>query len=134
MSETSSNGSLAVLGPEEDIEGAISYRVDTRSQLDPDVGAVYVDRLATAPRNRPWVVNPTKYRGVGTVLLFAAVRDSYSLGLGGRVWLSCMPNPRSRAFYVQKGFQMICQHEDDMIDYELPAHKAVEWLKTEGCV
>jgi hypothetical protein len=91
-----------------------------------------VEYLAVAPQNRPWLVDPAKYRGVGTVLLFAAVRRSYSLGLGGRVWLSCVPDKRSQEFYENKEFRAIRTDSEDMIDYELPADKAEKWLIAVG--
>ena len=123
---------VGVQGPDEGIEGAMVYRIDAKSQIDYGQGALYVDRIATAPRNRPWLVGTSKYQGVGTVLLFEAVRHSYLLGLRGRVWLSSLPSERTRRFYDQKGFEVIFEDADGMIDYELPTVKAVEWLEAEG--
>jgi hypothetical protein len=125
---------LAVVGPDGGIEGAIVYRIDAKSRIDENAGAAYVDRLAAAPRNRHWLAKPPKYQGVGSILLFAAVRHSYSLGLRGRVSLSCLPDERSRSFYGKKGFVVICEDEGGMIDYELPVIKAEEWLRSEGCI
>ena len=98
---------LAVQSTSGAIEGAIAYRIDALSQIDSGDGTVYADRLATAPRNRPWLVDAPSYQGVGTVLLLAAVRHSYLLGLGGRVWLTSLPSERTREFYVRRGFEMI---------------------------
>lgn len=123
---------LAVQSASGSIEGAISYRIDAKSQLQLGEGAVYVDRIATAPRNRPWVVEPPKYRGIGSVLLLAAVRHSYRLGLGGRVWLTSLPTERTRKFYRDRGFEVIFEDSDGMIDFELPAAAAEEWLKRRG--
>src|SRR2546425_376566 len=39
-----------------DVEGAVQYRIDTFSFRDSGAPAVFVDRLATAPHNRPWLV------------------------------------------------------------------------------
>jgi len=114
------------------VEGATLYRIDAKSQIESGEGAVFIDRLAAAPRNRPWLANPPKYRGTGTVLLLTAVRHSYSLGLGGRVWLTSLPSERTRTFYRKRGFQVIFEEEDGMIDYELPAAAAQRWLKSEG--
>lgn len=123
---------VAVQGAAGGIEGAMIYRIDTKSQLEAGMGAVYVDRLACAPRNRPWLADPPKYRGVGTVLLLAAVRHSYLLGLGGRVWLKSLPSERTRTFYGNRGFQVISEDENGMIDFELPSAKAEKWLRSEG--
>jgi GNAT superfamily N-acetyltransferase len=114
------------------VEGAMLYRIDARSQIQTGEGAVYVDRLATAPRNRPWLGDPPKYRGIGKVLLLAAVRHSYLLGLGGRVWLTSLPTEKTRRFYENRGFQVIFENEDGTIDYELPAEVSRQWLKSEG--
>lgn len=115
-----------------DLEGAAIYRVDAKSQLERGCGAVYIDRIAAAPRNRPWLVDPPKYQGIGTTLLLAVVRHSYLLGLEGRVWLTSLPSEQTREFYRKRGFQMIFEDEDGMIDFELPATSAVKWLKSEG--
>lgn len=123
---------LAVISSGGGIEGAMTYRVDAESQIDHGEGAVYVDRLSTAPRNRPWLLGPPKYRGIGSVLLLAAVRSSYSLGLGGRVWLTSLPSEKTRSFYENRGFRMIFENDDGTIDYELPVGEAERWLKTEG--
>lgn len=114
------------------VEGAMTFRIDAISQLEPMQGVVYVERLATAPRNRPWLVDPPEYRGIGSILLLAAVRESYSLGLRGRVWLRSLPSERTREFYRNRGFQEIFTDEDGMIDFELPSNKAEQWLRQEG--
>lgn len=114
------------------VEGAILYRIDAKSQIEKGKGSVYVDRIATAPQNRPWLSDPPKYKGIGSVLLLAAVRHSYLLGLEGRVWLSSLPSEKTRAFYEAKGFNVIFEEPDGMIDFELPAAAAQEWLKKEG--
>jgi hypothetical protein len=123
---------LAIETDDGAIQGAIVYRIDARSQLEPGQGAVYGDWLATAPRNRHWLVNPPYLRGVGKALLLAAVRHSYLLGLGGRVWLTSLPSERTQRFYVNRGFQVIFENPDGTIDYELPAAQAVAWLEEEG--
>ncbi len=66
------------------------------------------------------------------MLLLAAVRHSYALGLGGRVWLTSVPRERTRDFYTRRGFQVILDHDDGMIDFELPTARAVAWLEEEG--
>jgi GNAT superfamily N-acetyltransferase len=124
--------SLAVQTPDKEIQGAISYRIDTSSFLDPEVPTVYVDRLAAAPRNRPWLVDTPRYRGVGSRLLLAAVCHSYALGLGGRVSLISLPSPRTRAFYQRRGFRTVNPYIDGMMEYELEDQAAQAWLREEG--
>ncbi len=123
---------FAVQSATGNVEGAMTFRIDAMSQLEPKKGVVYIDRLATAPRNRPWLVSTPKYKGIGSVLLLAAVRESYSLGLGGRVWLTSLPSERTREFYRNRGFQEIFTDDDGMIDFELPSNKAELWLRNEG--
>ena len=123
---------LAVQSSADEVEGAILYRLDARSQLEVGKGAIFGDRLATAPRNRPWLVNSPRFRGVGSALLLAAVRHSYALGLGGRVALVSLPSERTREFYVKKGFRLISEDRHGNIMYELPTEAALSWLKREG--
>ncbi len=123
---------LAVQSTRGGVEGASLYRVDAISQIESGEGAVFIDRLAVAPSNRPWLVNPPKYKGIGTALLLAAVRHSYSLGLGGRVWLTSLPTERTRDFYRKRGFRVIFEDENGMIDFELPTGVAQQWLEREG--
>ena len=124
--------SLAVESEGGAIEGAIAYRIDALSRIESGAGAIYADRLAAAPRNRPWLVSAPSYQGVGTALLLATVRHSYLLGLGGRVALASVPSERTRGFYARRGFQVTFEQEDGMIDFELPAATAVAWLEEEG--
>jgi hypothetical protein len=123
---------LAVETEDGAIQGAIVYSIDALSQLEPGLGAIYGERIATAPRNRPWLVNPPHLRGVGKTLLLAAVRHGYLLGLGGRLWLTSLPSETTRMFYVNRGFQVIFQNLDGTIDYELPTSGAAAWLEEEG--
>jgi len=114
------------------IEGASIYRIDAKSQIDKGEGAIFIDRLSTAPRNRPWLVDSQKYQGIGTILILTAVRHSYSLGLGGLVWLTSLPSENTRRFYRNRGFDVIFENEDGTIDFELNAAAAQRWLESEG--
>jgi hypothetical protein len=58
---------------------------------------VFVEYLATAPWNRPEIQLPPRYRGVGTVMVAAAVDLSWELGYRGRIGLHSLP--RAEAFY-----------------------------------
>ncbi len=124
--------SLAVQRPTGHVERAMLYRIDAKSQIETNKGTIYVDRLATAPRNRPWIVKNPRFKRVGSTLLLAAIRHSYTLGLGGRVWLTSLPSERTREFYKKRGFVPIYEDDGGMIDFEIPAARAVKWLKIEG--
>jgi GNAT superfamily N-acetyltransferase len=58
---------------------------------------VYVKFLASAPWNRPEFQTPPRYRGVGTVMVTAAVELSWDLGYRGRIGLHSLP--RAETFY-----------------------------------
>lgn len=115
-----------------EIQGAIAYRIDFRSFVDPALTTVYIDRLAAAPRNRPWLVASPAYRGVGRGLLLRAVCHSYLLGLGGRVNLVSVPHERTRRFYNGRGLVRVREDEDGSIEYELSDEAAQRWLQEEG--
>ena len=115
-----------------EVQGAMGYRIDLRSLLHPDLTTVYVDRLAVAPRNRPWLVPEPRYKGVGSGLLLRAVCHSYVLGLGGRVSLASLPSERTRGFYERRGFIATGESEDGLVEYELSDEAAQRWLQQEG--
>jgi GNAT superfamily N-acetyltransferase len=114
------------------IQGAIAYWTNGKSLLDKDLGTVFVHYLATAPRNRPWLVDLPEYRGVGTALLDIAIRHSYLLGLEGRVTLVSLSSERTRGFYEKFGFSQVGVVDDGMIEYELTTEVAHEWLRQKG--
>jgi hypothetical protein len=61
---------------------------------------VYVEFVATAPWNRPEVQKPPKYRGVGTVMVAAAIELSCGLDYRGRIGLHSLP--AAAPFYRDK--------------------------------
>ncbi len=122
---------VAPLSSENYLEGALAYRFDAKSQLEPGCGCVYIGWLATAPRNRKWICPQPVYAGVGGDLVLHAVRESYLNGLGGRVFLQSLRTPQTRAFYEGKGFVMVSEspRQDGLINYELPTVAAQRWLR-----
>ncbi|TWU33451.1 hypothetical protein Q31b_57680 [Novipirellula aureliae] len=123
---------IAVQTPDQEVQGAATYFIDSLSRLEEGEGAVNLDRIATAPRNRPWLCEPPCFRGVGYCLLLSVVRHSYLLGLGGRVWLTSLPNQKTHDFYLARGFQVILEDEDGILDFEIPTSAARSWLDSEG--
>jgi GNAT superfamily N-acetyltransferase len=123
---------LCVVTADGIVQGAINYHLNGKSLISPELGAVFVHHFATAPRNRPWMVEEPQYRGVGLALLAAAVRHGYALGLGGRTVVPSLPTERTRQFYENRGFQRIAEDEDGIIDYELTPEVAQAWLRAEG--
>ncbi len=121
--------SIAVLTDDGNIQGAALYYLNGMSYLEPDAGSVFADRLATAPRNRDWLVAEPACRGVGTALLRLLVAHSYDVGHGGRVNLLSFPRPQTVDFYEKFGFERTDVDEDDMILFELPPDTAVTLLR-----
>ena len=111
------------------IQAAMLFRVDVKSVLEPGQGAVFVERLATAPRNRDALVIQPKFRGGGTGLLTYAIALSYSLGLGGRVSLIPIAH---QTFYEQFGFVATEAKVGRETLFELPAASATEILIERG--
>ncbi len=115
------------------IEGAICYRVDAKSFIEPSKGALYVERLAAAPVNRYQLNSPPQYLGVGKALLLWAVVKSYNLGLKGRVTLDSVRELGALSFYERNGFENLLEQSSDHLAFmELPQREAIKWLNTEG--
>jgi hypothetical protein len=111
------------------VQAAMLFRVDARSALDADERALFVDRLATAPRNRDWLVRSPVYRGAGSGLLSYATAVSYSLGFGGRVNLFPIAHEE---FYLSRGFVQTHVEQDGDPLFELPAKAALSQLIERG--
>ena len=126
--------SVAILSQEGYVEGAMTFKFNAISKLEENEGSVYVEWLASAPRNRNWLTTRPKYQGIGTVLLSWAVRQSYLAGLGGRISLQSLPTQNTLKFYITKGLIRtdLTQPSTGLIDFELPTSAAIEWLRKEG--
>ena len=122
---------LAIETPDGNIQGAILYWLNARSFVESDRGAVYVEALASAPRNRPWLVSSPLYRGVGEGLLLRATLHSYVVGLEGRVNLLSFHDEATVSFYKKRGYEIVGE-EQGLVQMELLPTKAFEWLKDEG--
>jgi GNAT superfamily N-acetyltransferase len=122
---------FAVQTDDDEIQGSILYRLNTTSFVNKTEGAIYVQGLATAPRNRPWLVASPAYRGVGEELLLKAVRHSYSIGFQGRVNLIAFDEPKTINFYQKRGFSIV-RHDEELPQLELEPGAATAWLRREG--
>jgi hypothetical protein len=111
------------------VQGALLLRVDVWSALESGERAVFVDRLATAPRNRDELVTDPAFRGVGTGLLTYAIALSYSLGFSGRVNLFPVANEQ---FYGDLGFAATAMTSEGETLFELPATNALSILHDRG--
>ena len=123
--------SIAILSVEEYLEGAMTYRLKAESQLELGKSCVYIDRVATAPRNRKWICSQPIYEAVGTDLMQWALWESYLNNLGGRISLQSLPTPQTVRFYEKKGFVRTNPNQPTtgLVDYELPISAAQKWLQ-----
>ena len=123
---------VAVQTPDGEIQGAIKYLFDGESLLEPGEPSIFVEYLAAAPQNREWLVNPPKYRGVGTALVFYAVCDSWISGRQGRVTLVSLSSEKTREFYTRRGFSEVSTLEDGNVEFEMTSIAAERWLRQRG--
>lgn len=123
---------VAVLSQQDEIEGAMILRFDVKSRIEQNAGCVYIDLLATAPRNREWLVKNPIYKGVGTELVYWAVRRSYEAGFGGVVSLDADPKLKTLEFYENRGFKSVTRNYEELTGYELTIQTAARWLKERG--
>jgi hypothetical protein len=86
---------------------------------------VYVEFVATAPWNRPEFKRPPKYRGVGTVMVAAAIELSWELRYRGRIGLHSLP--AAAPFYRDKcGMTELGQDAEhqNLMYYEMTENQA----------
>lgn len=117
--------------PDRSIQAAMVLRVGVASAMQRDRLVVFVDRLATAPRNRAKLAINPSYRGGGTALLTYAIALSYSLGFMGAVNLFAIAN---ESFYEDFGFQPTDVISEDERLWELPTPRAIEHLRSRGLI
>ncbi len=120
---------VAVVTPDEAVQGAMIYLVNGKSVLEEEKRAVVIERLAVAPYSREWLTESPYYRGGGTGLLMYAICQSYSLGFGGRVNLFAAGR---EDFYQDRGFVRTKIVSDEMSLFELPSQVALAALQRKG--
>ena len=113
------------------IQAAVVYRVDAMSAIEPAQRAVFVEWLASAPKNREILMKTPRYRGAGTGLLLFAIAQSYFLGFSGRVNLNAVANIE---YYLGQGFIQTNIGDDDNVVFEIPASTAIRRLKERGLI
>lgn len=111
------------------VQAAMLFRVNALSAIEAGRGVVFVDRLATAPRNRDKLVKNPMFRGAGGGLLTYAAAVSYSLGFSGRLNLFPIANEQ---FYLDRGFVRTGVTQDGETLFELPAAVALSLLQSRG--
>jgi len=92
---------------------------------------IHIERLSTAPWNRPGFVERPKYKGVGQLLFAAAVNLSLDEELGGRIGLHALPG--AEGFYRDvlglTDFGPNSQHHG-LCYFELSQAQAAAFLET----
>jgi hypothetical protein len=111
------------------VQAATSFVIGYKSELDLGEMSIYVDRLATAPWNRGWLVGSPQYRRGGCQLIRYIVNYSYMLGLKGRVNLTVVAN---LDFYLKLGFQETLKANGDGKIYELSTDAARRFMEDRG--
>ncbi len=97
---------------------------------------VYVEYLETAPWNRWSVANNPEYKGVGTVLIAAAIQLSIDEGNHGRIGLHALP--QADTFYrdvcgmTDLGPDTSYSRQHPLTYFEMTASQAATFLKGSG--
>ncbi|BAN34111.1 hypothetical protein SCD_n00262 [Sulfuricella denitrificans skB26] len=101
------------------------------SRLDSQKGTplVYVTYLACAPWNDRNIAETRRFKGVGTILMRAAIETSIDIGFKGRIGLHSLP--QSEEFYENCGldFQGIDASVGNLKYFELSQKAATEFLR-----
>jgi hypothetical protein len=99
----------------------------------PNADMIYVERIATAPWNRPRFMDKPIYKGIGQLLLAAAVNLSFDEELGGRIGLHALSD--AEAFYRDViGMTDFGRDEDHygLCYFELSSTQAQAFLNPQG--
>jgi hypothetical protein len=127
---------LAVQTPDKRFQGAIVYRWNHQKSLLENGEVVFVEYIATAPQNRRGAFPKPRYNGVGTGLMFTAMRHSYELGFEGRIGLDAAPGTDEEFYIPRFGFvdTGIMGQENGRVykRLELPSRSAKNFLRDNG--
>jgi hypothetical protein len=107
------------------------------SRISPSGDLLYIDMLAVAPWNRPG--HPTReIRGLGPLLIQAAILVSREAGLGGAFGLHSLPDPKTIQFYTNvvgmSPIGMESTPEGKLLYFETSARRAEAFLGREEAV
>jgi GNAT superfamily N-acetyltransferase len=98
------NRFLAILdGPSVEAMMLIDLSKASRLQTGSYTPLVYVDNVAVAPWNRPQIQTVPRYRGLGKLMLGAAVSLAIEEGMDGRCGLHSLV--QAEGFYLRAGMQ-----------------------------
>lgn len=114
------------------VQGLMLLETDghfAREQAQAGSPLVYVNLLATAPWNLPEVVDPPRYRGVGTILLTVAASLSVDLGFKGRIGLHSLP--KSERWYDRVGLTCLGPdpNKQNLKYYEMTPDQAQDLIR-----
>jgi hypothetical protein len=105
------------------------------SRLQPSRDLLYIDMLAVAPWNRAGHAG-REVKGLGPLLIQAAILVSRQSGLGGAFGLHSLPDPATLKFYADvMGVSPVgieSTAEGKLVYFEAPAPRAEELLEREA--
>jgi hypothetical protein len=116
-----------------EVQGAMACDFQATSLLEPLQPALYLQWLASNPRNRRRLMGDSAvYRGVGEQLVITSMMESRYAGFGGRVLLR--PLPGTEEFYEKLKFQPAVDGFAGRMYYEITSGDAEAILRREGWI
>jgi hypothetical protein len=114
------------------IQSAAIYDINATSLLDSDKGAIYIERISSAPRNREELVPKPSYKYGALRLIHRLVLESHLLAYDGRLVLESIDVPRTKGFYSSLGFTPAGPAVQGLLPMELTPAKAHNILTALG--
>lgn len=118
-------------------QGVMLIKTSTEfARLPPDEGKplVYIDYLEAAPWNwvMPEICRAGQFRGIGSILFWAAMVRSVEEGFHGRVGLHSLP--QSEQFYEKAGMETVGRdpNKQNLLYFELTREQALQRLQEGG--
>lgn len=113
------------------VQGLMLVKTTQLCQLQSQKGKpqIYIDYLESAPWNQNGFAEHPCFRGVGTVMLAAAVQLSLDEGFHGRVGLHSLP--QSESFYLRHGMETLGSDstKQGLVYFELTPDKASDFIR-----
>lgn len=112
-------------------QGLMLAKLGVSCRLEENSGQklVYIDLVATAPWNRPAFVDVPRYRGVGSMMIKAAIELSDEQGYNGRIGLHSLES--ATWFYERCGMETTGRDPEyeNLPYYEMTAESATKFLE-----
>lgn len=116
---------------EEETQGLMLAKLRVSCRLEENNGQelIYIDLVATAPWNRPAFVDVPRYKGVGSMMIKAAIELSNEEGYNGRIGLHSLNS--ATGFYKRCGMVTIGPDSNygNLPYYEMTVESAQKFLE-----